>query len=107
MMTRVEERIRTLRREVRLAADRLDGRCGAVSEALERELGLVQRCGHLRLLNGAICWLHCWNPSDDGSIVDATADQFEELFPGDVLVLAPTDPLADRYLPARDLTARM
>lgn len=92
------ETIRALRREVRLTAERLDGRCGAVSEALERTLGLTQRWGHLRLLDGTVCWLHCWNQSADGSIIDATADQFEALFPGDVLVLAPDDPLTTRYL---------
>ena len=90
--------IRTLRREVRLTAGRLDGRCGAVSQALQAELGLLQRWGHLRLLDGAVCWLHCWNETADGSIVDATADQFEALFPGDILVLEPGDPLARRYL---------
>jgi len=99
-MTLPLDSIRALRREVRLAAERLDGRCGAVSAALERELGLAQRWGHLRLLDGAVCWLHCWNQSVDGSIVDATADQFEALFPGDVLILAPAEPLVDHYLAA-------
>ena len=37
------ESIRALRREVRLSAGRLDGRCGAVSEALERTLGLLEQ----------------------------------------------------------------
>jgi GNAT superfamily N-acetyltransferase len=92
------ESIRALRLEVRLAGERLDGRCGAVSEALERTLGLARQWGHLRLLDGTVCWLHCWNRSADGYLVDATADQFEALFPGDVLVLAPDDPLAGRYL---------
>lgn len=90
--------IRSLRREVRLAARRPDGRCGLVSEAIQNELGLVQRWGHLRLLDGTVCWLHCWNAAADGSVVDATADQFEALFPGDILVLGPGDPLAHRYL---------
>ena len=97
-MTPSVESIRALRRETRLAAERIDGRCGAVSEALERTLGLARQWGHLRLLDGSLCWLHCWNQSADGSIVDATADQFEALFPGDVLVLTPDDPLAGRYL---------
>lgn len=92
------EAIRSLRQEVRLTAGCLDGRCGAVSQALQDELGLLQRWGHLRLLDGAVCWLHCWNETADGSIVDATADQFEALFPGDILVLEPGDPLAGRYL---------
>ena len=81
-----------------------------MSEALEREFGLAQRWGHLRLLDGSVCWLHCWNESADGSLVDATADQFEEMFPGDVLILAPTDPLACRYLAApagRDFDVRL
>jgi len=94
------DRIRELRRQVRLAAPSLDGRCGAVSEALERDLGLAQRWGHLRLLDGSVCWLHCWNQSAYGSVVDATADQFETLFPGDVLILATTDPLVSHYLAA-------
>lgn len=94
------ESIRALRRNVRLTAERLDGRCGAVSEALERELGLVRRWGHLRLLDDSVCWLHCWNQLADGYVIDATVDQFEALFPGDVLILAHTDPLAGRYMAA-------
>jgi hypothetical protein len=50
--------VRAIRRRVRLASGRPDGRCGKVSEEIEAELGWAYRWGHLRLLDGGICWIH-------------------------------------------------
>jgi hypothetical protein len=91
---------RAIRRHVRLESGRPDGRCGKVAEAIEAELGWSYRWGHLRLLDGGICWIHCWNQLPDGTIVDATADQFEERWLGDMSVLPPGDPLQAYYRPA-------
>jgi len=91
------EQVRAIRRRVRLASGRPDGRCGKVSEAIEAELGWAYRWGHLRLLDGEICWIHCWNQLPDGTILDATADQFEERWLGDVVTLPPGDPLYTHY----------
>jgi hypothetical protein len=90
-------RVRAIRRRVRLASGRPDGRCGKVAEAIQAELGWAYRWGHLRLLDGGICWIHCWNQLPDGTVVDATADQFEERWLGDVAVLSPGDPLHPCY----------
>jgi GNAT superfamily N-acetyltransferase len=49
------DRIRALRRQVRLSAPSLDGRCGAVSDAIARRFGLTRRWGHLLLLDGSVC----------------------------------------------------
>jgi hypothetical protein len=91
------ERVRAIRRRVRLASGRPDGRCGKVAEAIEAELGWAYRWGHLRLSDGGICWIHCWNQLPDGTVVDATADQFEERWLGDVVVLSPGEPLHTCY----------
>jgi hypothetical protein len=91
------EQVRCIRRRVRLESGRPDGRCGKVAEAIEAELGWAYRWGHLRLLDGGICWIHCWNQLPDGTVVDATADQFEERGLGDVAVLSPGDPLHTCY----------
>jgi hypothetical protein len=95
------ERVRAIRRRVRLESGRPDGRCGKVAEAIAAELGWTYRWGHLRLLDGGICWIHCWNQLPDGTIVDATADQFEERWLGiseaGVVVLSPGDPLYTHY----------
>jgi hypothetical protein len=99
-VTEVEEKlepVRGIRSRVRLASGRPDGRCGKVAEAIESELGWAYRWGHLRLLDGGICWIHCWNQLTDGTVVDATADQFEERWLGDVAVLSPGDPLHHCY----------
>ena len=72
-------------------------RCGKVAEAIAAELGWAYRWGHLRLLDGGTCWIHCWNQLPDGTIVDATADQFEERWLGDVVVLSPSDALHTYY----------
>lgn len=87
----------TLRRRVRLASGRSDGRCGKVAEAIAAELGWGYRWGHLRLKDATICWIHCWNQCDDGTVVDATADQFEERWLGDIVVLASASPLHSNY----------
>jgi hypothetical protein len=91
------ERVREIRRRVRLESGRSDGRFGKVSEAIEAELGWAYRWGHLRQLDGGICWIHSWNRLPDGSVVDATADQFEERWLGDVAVLSPGDRLHTHY----------
>jgi hypothetical protein len=91
------EWVRAIRRRVRLASGRPDGRCGKVAEAIEEEMGWAYRWGHLRLLDGGICWIHCWNQHSDGTVIDATADQFEERWLGDVVMLSPGDPLHARY----------
>ena len=49
------ERLRAIRRHVRLESGRPDGRCGKVVEAIQAELGWAYRWGHLRLLDGGIC----------------------------------------------------
>jgi len=91
------ERVRAIRHRVRLESGRSDGRCGKVAEAIEAELGWAYCWGHLRLRDGGICWIHCWNQLPDGIIVDATADQFEERGLGDVAVLSPGDLLHTHY----------
>src|SRR5919197_4112700 len=100
MRTADLERVRAIRRQVRLASGRPDGRCGKVAEALQTELGWAYRWGHLRLLDDGICWIHCWNQVPNGTVVDATADQFEERWLGDLAVLPPGDPLQASYRPA-------
>ena len=91
---------RAVRRRVRLASGRSDGRCGKVAEAIALELGWAYRWGHLRLLDGTVCWIHCWNQMPDGTVVDTTADQFEERWLGDIVVLPAGDPLHANYRPA-------
>lgn len=54
--------ILALRRQVRFQDGRpYDARCSNVAAALQAQFG----------------WQHCWNRLADGSILDATADQFE------------------------------
>jgi hypothetical protein len=101
-MSPIEEQlIRALRAEVRVRAGRPDdGRCGHVADAICARLGWKKQWGHLLLLDGSVSWVHCWNLQPDGVLVDATADQFEERWPGDILVLAPDDPRTTHYLHA-------
>ena len=47
-----------------------------------------------------MCWQHCWNQLADGRILDATSDQFESRWLGDLVVLEPLDPHATAYQPA-------
>lgn len=94
------ERLLDLRRAVRLADGRPnDGRCGNVSAAVEVEFGWKRECGYLRLLDGSVSWVHCWNRMNDGVIVDVTADQFCSLWCGDLVTVDPGDPLITNYLP--------
>lgn len=93
-------RIYELRRGVRLADARPnDGRCGNVAAAIENEFGWTRECGYLRLLDGSVNWVHCWNRVDEGGIVDATADQFGDLWLGDVVAIDADDASASHYLP--------
>jgi hypothetical protein len=96
-LQRFLERARAIRRRVRRESGRPDGRCGKVAEAIEAELGWAYRWGHLRLLDGGICWIHCWNQLPDGTVIDATADQFEERWLGGVVALSASDPLSSHY----------
>lgn len=93
-------RVLDLRSAVRLRDRRPnDGRCGHVSEALEAEFGWQRRCGYLLLLNSMISWVHCWNVRADGTVVDATADQFQDQWLGDMITVRPDDPYHDHYRP--------
>lgn len=93
-------RILELRAEVRLRDCRPnDGRCGHVSDALEAEFGWRRQCGYLLLLDSMISWVHCWNVRTDGTVVDATADQFQDSWLGELITVAPGDPYHDHYRP--------
>lgn len=94
------DRALSIRRRVRLESGRPDGRCGKVSEAIAAELGWAYRWGHLLLLGDGICWIHCWNEAPDGTVVDTTADQFEERWLGEVAVLPLGDPRHAHYRPS-------
>ncbi|MFD2082686.1 hypothetical protein SAMN05421678_111134 [Actinopolymorpha cephalotaxi] len=97
----VLRRIHELRGEVRRRDARPnDGRCGNVTTALTEEFGWQGRRGYLRLLDDTVSWVHCWNLLPDGTIVDATADQFQNLWLGDVVTVAPSSPMAEHYLHA-------
>lgn len=97
----VLRRVHELRADVRHRDARPnDGRCGNVSTALETEFGWQGQWGYLRLLDGTVSWVHCWNLLADGTIVDATADQYQDLWLGDVVVVEPSSPMAARYLHA-------
>ncbi len=91
--------ILTLRRRVRFQDGRpYDARCRPVAAALEAPFGWPRRFG--RLLDARVCWQHCWNQLADGRILDATADQFESRWLGDIVVLDALDPHATAYQPA-------
>jgi len=93
--------ILTLRRRVRFQDGRpYDARCSKVAAALEAQFGWPRRWGRLRLLDARMCWQHCWNQLADGRILDATADQFESRWLGDIVVLEASDPHATAYQPA-------
>jgi hypothetical protein len=95
----VLQRIHDIRREVRLRDARPnDGRCGNVTAALTTEFGWPGRSGYLRLLDGTVSWVHCWNRLDDGTVVDATADQYQGLWLGNVVILEPGEPTTANYL---------
>ena len=95
------EAILMLRRRVRFQDGRpCDARCGSVAAALEAQFGWKRRFGRLRLLDARVGWQHCWNQLADGRILDATADQFESRWLGDIVVLDADDPHATAYQPA-------
>lgn len=94
----VLRRIYEVRGEVRRRDARPnDGRCGNVTSALKSEFGWESRHGYLRLLDGTVSWVHCWNQLADGTTVDATADQFQGLWLGDIVVIDPSDPKSANY----------
>ncbi len=96
--------ILTLRQRVRFQDGRpYDARCSKVAAALEAQFGWPRMFGRLRLLDSRVCWQHCWNQLADGRILDATADQFESRWLGDIVVLAADDPHAKAYQPAPPL----
>jgi len=93
------QRLYEIRRTVRLRDARPnDGRCGNVSAAVADEFGWRRECGFLQLIDGSVCWVHCWNRTDSGDVVDVTADQFRGLWLGDIIFVRRDDPLANRYL---------
>jgi hypothetical protein len=77
-----------------------DARCSTVAAALEAQFGWKRAWGRLRLLDARVCWQHCWNQLADGRFLDATADQFESRWLGDMVVLEASDPHARAYQPA-------
>lgn len=92
--------ILTLRRQVRFQDSRpYDARCSKVATALEAQFRWKRRWERLRLLDTRVCWQHCWNQLADGRILDATADQFESRWLGDIVVLEASDPYAKAYQP--------
>jgi hypothetical protein len=96
--------ILALRRQVRFQDGRsYDGRCSKVAAALEAQFGWKREWGRLRLLDARVCWQHCWNRLADGRILDATADQFESRWLGDLVVLEADDSHATAYQPTPPL----
>jgi hypothetical protein len=90
--------ILTLRRQVRFQDGRpYDARCSKVAAALQAQFGWKRQWGRLRLLDARVCWQHCWNQLADGRLLDATADQFESRWLGDIVVLEASDPHARAY----------
>jgi hypothetical protein len=90
--------ILALRRQVRFRDGRpYDARCSRVAAALEAQFGWPRRFGRLRLVDSRVCWQHCWNQLPGGRILDATADQFESRWLGDIVVLEASDPYARAY----------
>ncbi len=86
--------ILTLRQRVRFQDGRpYDARCSKVAAALEAQFGWPRKFGRLRLLDARVCWQHRWNQLADGRILDATADQFESRWLGDLVVLEASDPI--------------
>lgn len=94
----VLRRVYEIRGEVRRKGGRPnDGRCGDVTAALEAEFGWQGQYGYLRLLDDTVSWVHCWNRLADGTIVDATADQFQGLWLGDGVTVDPSSPMSANY----------
>src|SRR5574343_1537395 len=75
---KITQEIRNIRHEVR-AIQGGDGQCHEVSEWIEGEYGWERIGGAYTAINGdVIASPHYWNMLPDGSILDATADQFGE-----------------------------
>ena len=86
------EIILTLRRRIRFQDGRpYDARCSKVAITLQEQFGWKRQWGRLRLLDARVCWQHCWNQLADGRVLDATADQFEAHWLGDIVVLEASD----------------
>jgi hypothetical protein len=97
----VRNAILALRRQIRFEDGRpYDARCSKVAAALQTQFGWKREWGRLRLLDGRVCWQHCWNQLADGRLLDATADQFESRWPGDIVLLEVSDPYTAAYQPA-------
>src|SRR5258708_4008830 len=86
--------ILTLRQRVRFQDGRpYDARCSKVAAALEAQFGWPRKFGRLRLLDARVCWQHGGTELADGRLLDATADQFESRWLGDLVVLEASDPI--------------
>lgn len=71
------------------------GACHLVSEAIESCWGLERVEGTVTSADGRIiCSHHLWNEFPDGTILDATADQFGE---EDIRFITPSDPSYHTY----------
>ena len=93
--------ILALRQRIRFEDGRpYDARCSKVAAALQEQFGWKRAWGRLHLLDARVCWQHCWNQIADGRLLDATADQFEARWLGDLVVLEASDSHAQAYQPA-------
>lgn len=91
----ITERIRAMREKIR-ADEGGGGYCHWVSEWIENTFGWQRASGTYCAPNGdVICSAHLWNILPDGSILDATADQFGE--GDDIRVIRRDDPAFARY----------
>jgi hypothetical protein len=89
------EQIRVIRDQIR-AEEGGGGMCHYVAETLAARLGWEDISGVYTSLQGeVICEAHHWNRMPDGTIVDATADQFGEGH--DVRLVLPGDDDYPRY----------
>src|SRR5579884_1637338 len=97
----VRNAVLALRRQIRFEDGRpYDPRCSHVAAALQAQFGWKREWGRLRLLDCRVCWQHCWNRLANGRLLDATADQFESRWLGDIVVLEASDPHTAAYQPA-------
>lgn len=91
----IVERIRAMREQIR-QEEGGGGYCHMVSEWIARVYGWERASGTYCARNrDVICSAHYWNVLPDGSILDATADQFGE--GNDIRVVRPDDPEFARY----------
>jgi hypothetical protein len=92
-----------IREECRAAEPDGGGKCGIVSEEIEKLL-LAQglpvsvNAGWLVTQDERIVDDHMWIEFKDGTLLDPTADQFGDSFLGDVLILAPGDSRQRHYI---------